>query len=53
MVDGMETEVDYIVTDSFGTYSLGLSSPLEADQTVELRAYKPGYNDGEYENDVY
>lgn len=51
-LDGVEKEVDYIVTDSFGTYSLGLESPLMTDQTVELKASKPGYNDGEYENDV-
>lgn len=52
-IDGELKDVDYITTDPFGTYSLGLTNELTQGQTIELKASKDKYNDGEYTEFIF
>lgn len=45
--------IDTIKTDGYGKFSRGLKAPLEENQEIVLEASKPGYNDGEFSDNVY
>ncbi|MDU5350187.1 MAG: Ig-like domain-containing protein [Peptostreptococcus sp.] len=45
--------IDTIKTDAYGTFSKGLEAAIQEDQEIVLEASKPGYNDGNFKDNVY
>ena len=54
IIDGFDiTSGKEIIADPYGNYSYALEQPIEEYQSIEIKAIKDGYNDGQYSNVVY